>query len=45
MTCHESEDINEKAFFLKFQLIQILRFQVMHECVSLLPALLPQTLC
>ena len=28
---HESEDINEKRFFPKFQLIPILRFQVKHD--------------
>ena len=30
---HESEDINKKSLFPKFQLIQILRFQVMHDYV------------
>ena len=30
---HESEDINKKSFFPKFQLIPILRFQVMHNYV------------
>ena len=30
---HESEDINEKSLFPKFQLIQILCFQVMHDYV------------
>ena len=35
---HESEDINQKSLFPKFQLIPILRFQVMHDYVcSLLP--------
>ena len=28
---HESGDINEKGLFPKFQLIPILRFQVMHD--------------
>ena len=31
--CHESEDINEKSLFPKFQLISLLRFQVMHDYV------------
>ena len=30
---HESEDINKKGLFPKFQLIPILRFQVMHDYV------------
>ena len=30
---HESEDINWKSLFPKFQLIPILRFQVMHDYV------------
>ena len=30
---HESEDINEKIIFPKFQLIPILQFQVMHNHV------------
>ena len=30
---HESEDINEKSLFPKFQLFPILRFQVMHDYV------------
>ena len=30
---HESEDINKKSLFPKFQLILILRFQVMHDYV------------
>ena len=30
---HESEDINHKSLFPKFQLIPILRFQVMHDYV------------
>ena len=30
---HESEDINKKSLFLKFQLIPNLRFQVMHDHV------------
>ena len=30
---HESEDINEKSLNPKFQLIPILRFQVMHDYV------------
>ena len=30
---HESEDINKKCLFPKFQLIPILRFQVMHDYV------------
>ena len=30
---YELEDINKKSLFPKFQLIQILRFQVMHDCV------------
>ena len=30
---HESEDINKKSLFPKFQLIPILRFQVMHDYV------------
>ena len=30
---HESEDINEKSLFPKFQLIPILSFQVMHDYV------------
>ena len=35
---HESENINKKSLFPKFQLIPILRFQVMHDYVcSLLP--------
>ena len=29
----ESEDINQKSLFPKFQLIPILRFQVMHDYV------------
>ena len=28
---HESEDINQKSLFPKFQLIPILHFQVMHD--------------
>ena len=28
---HKSEDINQKSLFPKFQLIPILRFQVMHD--------------
>ena len=28
---HESEDINKKSVFPKFQLIPILHFQVMHD--------------
>ena len=31
--CHESDDINKKSLFPKFQLIQILHFPVMHNCV------------
>ena len=31
--CYESEDINQKSLFPKFQLIQILRFQVMRDYV------------
>ena len=31
--CHESEDINKKSLFPKFQLIPILRFQVMYDYV------------
>ena len=34
---HESEVINKKSLFQKFQLIPISRFQVMHICDSLLP--------
>ena len=30
---HESEDINDKSLFPKFQLFPILRFQVMHDYV------------
>ena len=30
---YESEDINQKSLFPKFQLILILRFQVMHDYV------------
>ena len=30
---HESEDINQKSLFPKFQLIPILRFQDMHDYV------------
>ena len=30
---HESEDINKKSLFPKFQLLPILRFQVMHDYV------------
>ena len=30
---HESEDINKKSLFPKFQLIPISRFQVMHDYV------------
>ena len=30
---YESEDINKKSLFPKFQLIPILRFQVMHDYV------------
>ena len=30
---YESEDINKKSLFPKFQSISILRFQVMHMCV------------
>ena len=30
---HKSEDINTKSLFPKFQLIPILRFQVMHDYV------------
>ena len=30
---HESEDINKKSLNPKFQLIPILRFQVMHDYV------------
>ena len=30
---HESEDINQKSSFPKFQLIPILCFQVMHDYV------------
>ena len=30
---HESEDINKKSLFPKFELIPILRFQVMHDYV------------
>ena len=30
---HESEDIKKKILFPKFQLIPILRFQVMHDYV------------
>ena len=30
---HESEGINQKSLFPKFQLIPILRFQVMHDYV------------
>ena len=30
---HESEDVNEKGLFPKFQLIPILRFQVMQDYV------------
>ena len=30
---HESEDINKKSLFPKFQLIPILSFQVMHDYV------------
>ena len=30
---HESEDVNQKGLFLKFQLIPILRLQVMHDYV------------
>ena len=33
---HESEDINQKRLFPKFQLIPILRFQVMHDYVCLI---------
>ena len=28
---HESEDINKKSLFSKFQFIRILRFQVMYD--------------
>ena len=31
--CHESEDIHKKSLFPKFQLIPILRFQVMYDYV------------
>ena len=31
---HESEDIHKKSLFSKFQLIPILRFQVMHDYVG-----------
>ena len=30
---HESEDVNKNSLFPKFQLIPILRFQVMHDYV------------
>ena len=30
---YESEDINRKSLFPKFQLIPILHFQVRHDCV------------
>ena len=30
---HESEDINQKSLFPKFQLIPVLHFQVMHDYV------------
>ena len=30
---HESEDINKQSLFPKFQLLPILRFQVMHDYV------------
>ena len=30
---HESEDLNQKSLFPKFQSIPILRFQVMHDYV------------
>ena len=30
---HESEDINKKSLFPKFQLLPILRFQIMHDYV------------
>ena len=30
---HESEDENKKSLFPKFQLLPILRFQVMHDYV------------
>ena len=30
---HESEDVNKKSLLPKFQLILILRFQVMHDYV------------
>ena len=33
---HESEDINKKSLFPKFQLIPILHFQVMHDYVCLI---------
>ena len=32
-SCYESEDINQKSLFPKFQLIPILCFQVMHDYV------------
>ena len=31
---HESKDVNKKSLFPKFELIPILRFQVMHDCVD-----------
>ena len=33
LTTYESEDINIKSLFPKFQLIPVLRFQVMHDYV------------
>ena len=30
---HESENVNEKSLFPKFQLIPILHFQIMHDYV------------
>ena len=36
---HESEDINKKILFPKFQLIPILRFQVMHDYVCFIAPL------
>ena len=36
---HESEDINKKRLNPKFQLIPILRFQVMHDYVCFIAAI------
>ena len=36
---HKSEDINKKSLFPKFQLIPILRFQVMHDYVCFIASI------